>query len=171
MTKIKTQDISKIALCTALIIISAFISLPTIPPFTLQTAAIAFSGKVLGRKKGVICVLLYILLGSFGLPVFSGFRGGFAALFGATGGFILGFLPLGYFSGFGKTSFKSYLFMMAGLISCYILGMLWYALIYIGSFSSALSVIMSFVLPFIIPDMLKLFLALMLSARVKFDNF
>lgn len=167
MARIKTQDISKIALCTALIVIASFISVPTAPPFTLQVAAVAFCGKALGGKRGVLCVLLYILLGIFGLSVFSGFVGGVAALFGATGGYILGFLPLAYFSGFGKTFARSYLSMTIGLILCYTFGTLWYLLVYIGSFSSILPILATCVLPFIIPDLLKLFLAALIAKRIK----
>ena len=44
------------------------------------------------QKRGTLAVLVYILLGVVGLPVFSGFRGGIGALLGPTGGYLLGFL-------------------------------------------------------------------------------
>ena len=76
------------------------IPMPSGMPLTLQTYAVALIGFVLGSRYGVASVAIYILLGAVGLPVFTGFGGGFGKLFGVTGGFIWGFLVLAAACGF-----------------------------------------------------------------------
>ena len=77
------------SLFAALTAVCSWIAVP-IPPiaFTMQTFAIFLTLGVLGGRWGTASVLLYLLLGVVGLPVFSGFRGGAAALLDATGGFL-----------------------------------------------------------------------------------
>ena len=67
------RDFSYIAICTSLIVICAWIKFPFAIPFTMQTFGIALSVVLLGGKRALISVFLYILLGAIGLPVFSGF--------------------------------------------------------------------------------------------------
>ena len=80
------------SLFAALTAVCAWLSIP-IPPvaFTLQTFGLLLTLGVLGGKWGSISIWLYLLLGLVGLPVFSGFRFGAAALLDATGGFLWGF--------------------------------------------------------------------------------
>lgn len=95
-------DMCTIAIFTAAISILAQIAipLPSGVPFTLQTFAITLAAIILGAKKGTIAVLIYLLLGAVGIPVFSGFKGGLQAFVGPTGGFLLSFpfmtLCIGY---------------------------------------------------------------------------
>jgi len=98
----KIKDIAHIGFFVAIIAVCAQISVPLVGgvPFTLQTFAIALTGLILGWKKGVIAVLIYILVGAVGVPVFAQFRGGLGVLFGPTGGFILAFPILAIASGF-----------------------------------------------------------------------
>lgn len=72
------------------------VPLPSGVPATLQTFAAALCGYALGRRDGALAVAVYLLLGAVGLPVFAGFRGGIGTLFGVTGGFLFGFLPLSW---------------------------------------------------------------------------
>ena len=88
----RTLDIVYIAVCAALMAVCSWIQIPTVVPFTLQTFAVFFAVYFLGGKKGTLAVFIYILLGMVGLPVFAGFKGGFGALFGMTGGYIMGFI-------------------------------------------------------------------------------
>ena len=81
-----------IAVFAVLIAICSWISIPTTVPFTLQTFAVFLAVGVLGGKRGSLSVLIYILLGAVGIPVFAGFSGGFGILLGQTGGYIVGFL-------------------------------------------------------------------------------
>ena len=86
------RDLVLIALFAALMAICSWISIPTTVPFTLQTFAVFVAAGLLGGKRGTIAVLVYILLGAVGLPVFAGFTGGVGILLGSTGGYIIGFL-------------------------------------------------------------------------------
>ena len=76
------------------------IPLPFTPvPVSLQTLAVLSAGALLGKRRGLLCVLLYIAEGCAGLPVFSAGRAGIAHLLGPTGGYILGFAPSAFIAG------------------------------------------------------------------------
>lgn len=93
------------ALLAALIAVGALIQLPIGPvPVTLQTFFIVLAGYILGPVSGAAAMLLYILAGAIGLPIFAGGKAGFAVLFGPTGGYLLGFVGTAYLAGFGKHS-------------------------------------------------------------------
>lgn len=170
---IKITDLSRIALGSALITICAWINIPTVIPFTLQTFAVFFVLSVLGGKNGTISITIYILLGLVGLPVFANFTAGISAILGSTGGYIIGFIFVGleywvitHFSG------KKLLFeissLIIGLATCYSFGTLWFVAFYTHECEDVcLSTTLTFcVIPFIIPDLIKLGLALTLSRRL-----
>ena len=90
--KMKTLDMVYIALFACLMAICAWISIPGQIPFTLQTMGVFLAVGLLGGKRGTLTVLVYILMGAVGLPVFSGMSGGIGKLLGMTGGYIVGFL-------------------------------------------------------------------------------
>lgn len=170
----RIRALALIPLFTVLICICSMICIPFPLPFTLQTFGIFFACSFLGGKKGLLCVLLYIVLGLTGLPVFSGFGGGFGALLQPSGGFILGFLfiPLIYLI-FERTAKKGTLpcalICLAGLALCYLTGTVWYTFVYLknASASGILAALSVCVLPFIVPDIIKLVLALLLGDRIK----
>ena len=88
----KTRDLTYVALGVAVVTVCAWISIPVGDvPFTLQTLAVAAIGGIIGWKKGLLTILIYILLGLIVVPVFAGFKSGVPALMGATGGYIFGF--------------------------------------------------------------------------------
>ena len=91
-TKMQTLDMAYIGLFAVVIAICSWISIPTVVPFTLQTFAVFLAVAVLGGKRGTLAVIVYVLLGAVGLPVFSGFKGGIGVLLNTTGGFIIGFV-------------------------------------------------------------------------------
>ncbi len=167
------MPVKKICLCglgAALLTLCAWLSLPFgAATFTLQTFGVFFILGVLGGKWGSICVGVYLLLGLAGFPVFSGFRGGPAALFGATGGFLLGFLVAGFVYRFLLFFVKNSLIsMILGLFSCYVFGAVWYYALYLKNTPNALwSVLSVCVLPYLLPDGLKIALAYFLSRRLK----
>lgn len=165
-------------LFAALIAVCSQIQIPGAVPFTLQTFAVFLAVGLLGGKRGTVSVLIYILLGAIGLPVFAGFKGGIGALLGTTGGYIIGFI----FSAlvmlaFEKISVKGKvkkmillgISMVAGLIVCYAFGTAWFMTVYTNTkepigIATALSWC---VIPFIIPDIIKIALALTLTSRLK----
>lgn len=163
----RIYDIVITALMTAVMCVASFITIPVgAVPVTLQTFVVYIACAVLGTKKAVISVLLYLLLGVLGLPVFSSFRGGPGVLAGATGGYILGFLLIALISGEiirikKHNRIVMFVAFFTGTLLCYLAGTLWYVLIYIGelnfhNFAGAFSVC---VVPFIVPDIIKMFVA------------
>lgn len=133
MTKQKTfttQEMVKIALFTAVLSILSQISfmLPGGIPMTMQTFGIVLIGTILGRKSGFLSVLLYLLMGFIGVPVFANFGGGLDSLVGPTGGYLIGFLPMVYLAGLGskKSYYTNVFFSICGLLVCHILGLLEY---------------------------------------------
>ncbi len=151
------------SLFAALIAICGWISIP-VPPvaFTMQTFGIFLSLGILGGKWGSLSILLYLLLGIVGMPVFSGFQSGVSALAGPTGGFLWGFLVSGLVywivERMGKLSA-----MVAAQIIAYLCGSWWFG-IYSGS--GMIPGLAACVLPFLLPDGVKLALACSLSERI-----
>jgi len=170
----RTRTISYLALSVALIALCSWISIPTTVPFTMQTFAIFAVLGILGGKRGTLAILSYLLIGCLGFPVFSGFRGGFAALLGNTGGYLIGFLLLGLLYWgmtklFGTSLWVMAMSMVLGLLLLYLFGSLWFMILYASNTGSIgfLSVLSLCVLPFVLPDLLKLSLALLLVRRLK----
>ena len=158
------------SICAALLAISAWISIP-MPQvsFTMQSFAVFFTLGLLGGRLGVISLLIYLVMGAVGLPVFSGFRGGLGVLLGVTGGYIWGFFLAGlvYWAVtaiFGQR-FRSRLgAMILAMAVCYLCGTCWYQQVYGGSLWAVISVC---VLPYLIPDGVKIALAISLADRLK----
>ena len=88
----KAIDITLIALFAALMAICSWISIPLTVPFTLQTFAVFVTLEIIGGKRGTLSILVFLLLGAIGVPVFAGFKSGVAVLLGTTGGYLIGFL-------------------------------------------------------------------------------
>ncbi len=142
-------------------------------PFTLQTFGVFLVLSLLGWRRGTLAVLVYILLGAIGIPVFSGFSGGPGILLGNTGGYIVGFLAMGGVYGLtlrllGKSLRSEILGLVLGLLVCYALGTVWFMVVYARSKGAVeVGTVLSWcVIPFIIPDLIKLSLALLLSRRI-----
>ena len=170
----QTYDIVYVSLFAVLIVICSWISIQTTVPFTLQTMGVFLSVSVLGGRRGTLSVLVYVLLGAIGLPVFSGFTGGVGILFGNTGGYIIGFLfsalvMWGIESLFGRSTIVQMLSMLAGLLICYTFGTLWFMAVYMHSNGpvSLAAVLGWCVIPFIIPDLIKIALALLIGPRIR----
>lgn len=171
---LRAKGVAALGLSVALIAVCAQISVPLgRVPVTLQTFAVAFAGALFGFKRGVGSVFLYLFMGLIGIPVFSGFGAGPAALFGPTGGYLFGFLFLSLFPALLKRlpvksgAKRAGLFFagsVLGLILCYAFGTVWFLIVFKTSLISALSMC---VLPFLLPDMLKLGLASVLAARLE----
>lgn len=170
----KTYDMAYIAIFTVLIAICSWITIPAAVPFTLQTFAIFFAVSVLGGRRGTLAVIIYILLGSIGVPVFSGFGGGIGVLMNTTGGYIIGFLLSALIMwvierALGRKLWMQALSMLLGLLACYAAGTLWFMMIYMRNTGDiGLMTVLSWcVIPFIIPDLIKIALALGLSNALK----
>lgn len=166
----KTYDMAYIAVFTVLIAICSWISIPTAIPFTLQTFAVFLSVAVLGGKRGTTAVLIYILLGAAGVPVFAGFTGGLGVILNTTGGYIIGFILTALImwmmeSAFGKKLWVQALSMVLGMAACYAAGTVWFMVVYMRETGPVgLTTVLGWcVIPFIIPDAIKIALALTFS--------
>lgn len=174
MTKnFKTVDMVYTALGAVLITICSWISIPTTVPFTLQLFAVCFVLSALGGKRGTAAILVYVLLGAIGIPVFAGFKSGLGSLLGSTGGYIVGFLFMGLAYWLivrllGKKLWVEILAMAVGLIVLYAFGTAWYMIVYMQTKGTiSLWMVLGWcVIPFIIPDIIKLVLALTLARRL-----
>lgn len=168
------RDMVYCALFAVLIAVCSWISIPTTVPFTLQTFAVFATVGCLGGKRGTVSVLIYLLLGAIGMPVFAGFKGGLGAMLGNTGGYIVGFL----FSALvmwalekvlGRKPWALAVAMVAGLVVCYAFGTVWFVEVYtknvekIGMWTA----LGWCVFPFIVPDLVKIALALVVSSQMK----
>ena len=164
-----TRDMVLIALSAAFIAICAWLTVPGPVPFTMQTMAVVMVAALLGPLKGFLAVLVYLLLGAVGVPVFSGFRGGVQALAGPTGGYLVGFLFTallsGWLSGRSEKLLPMVLGMAAGIAVCYVFGTAWFGLFFANGGLG--KILMTCVVPFLIPDALKIALAAILVRRIR----
>ena len=167
-------DLCYMGICAALIAICSWISIPAAVPFTLQTFAIFCVLGLLGGKRGTVAIVVYILLGAVGIPVFTGFNAGLGALLGTTGGYILGFIFIGliYWLAerlFGSKRMVRIAAMLLGLLLCYAFGTAWFMFVYARRAGAiALGTALGWgVLPFIVPALVKMALALLLSDRLR----
>ena len=170
-SRIKAKDMAYIALTAAFMSVCAWISIPATVPFTLQTFAVFLCAAVFGARRAAIAIIVYIILGTVGLPVFSGFRGGPGMLVGATGGFITGFLPAAVIAGWRirdrRSAMVDIIYILIALAVCYVFGTLWYTIVYgsgLAAFKSALFVC---VVPYVVPDCIKIALAATLAPRLR----
>ena len=98
--KLKTKELVICSIFASLTAILTQISIP-LPavPLTMQVFAVALCGLVLGKRLGFISQIIYVLLGTIGLPVFAQFSGGIGIILGPTGGFILSFPIIAFIVG------------------------------------------------------------------------
>lgn len=170
----KTYDMAYIAVFAVLMAICSWISIPTAIPFTLQTFAVFLAVTVLGGKRGTMSVLVFVLLGAVGVPVFAGFTGGLYVILGNTGGYIIGFLFAGLLmwlteSLFGRKMWVQAVSMLLGMAAYYVFGTIWFMIVYMRTTGPVgLTAVLGWcVLPFIIPDLIKAAMALFLGNTLR----
>lgn len=171
--KFKVLDMVYIALFAVLIAVCTWISVPAAVPFTMQTFAVFCALGLLGGKRGTFSVIVYLLLGAVGVPVFSGFRGGIGVLFDTTGGYLIGFIIMALLywlitALLGKKLMVMVAAMVAGVAVLYLFGTAWFMVVYArNSGPVGLATALGWcVFPFILPDLIKLALAVFLTKRL-----
>lgn len=165
----RTRDMTYIALMAVVISVCSWLSIPMTISFTMQTFAVFTALLLLGGKRGFAVIVLYVFMGMVGLPVFTGFKSGIAAITGPTGGYIVGFILCGAFYWLLEGKVKDWLLLAIGNVICYVFGTVWFVYVYTSSgkattFGAAL---LMCVVPYIVPDAVKLGLALLVSKRLK----
>lgn len=163
---VSTRDAVLVGMFAAVIAVCAWITVPAAVPFTMQIFAVYATLLVLGGRRGTFAIIIYILLGVIGIPVFQGFTGGVGVIAGPTGGYILGFFIIGVVFWLAATLFPHNKIaemsaMIIGLLLCYSFGTLWFVLISASDISAG-GALMMCVVPFILPDLIKISLALAL---------
>ena len=167
----KTAEMTKMALMVAMNCVSAYIIIPlpfSLSPLALQTLIVNLTGYVLNAKQAFMTMLVYLLVGLAGVPVFTGGSAGPGKLFGPTGGYIIGFLFtavfLAYFRG-EKYSFKRYALLgcVIGIPLIYVFGVVQLKLITGMGWDKA---IMTVALPFIPLDIVKCLAAAVIAGPI-----
>ena len=167
----KTAEMTKMALMVARNCVSAYIIIPlpfSLSPLALQTLIVNLTGYVQNAKQAFMTMLVYLLVGLAGVPVFTGGSAGPGKLFGPTGGYIIGFLFtavfLAYFRG-EKYSFKRYALLgcVIGIPLIYVFGVVQLKLITGMGWDKA---IMTGALPFIPLDIVKCLAAAVIAGPI-----
>ncbi|MEF9976482.1 MAG: biotin transporter BioY [Oscillospiraceae bacterium] len=169
MRKSKTRSLVISALLAAFTAVLAQIIIPIGPvPFNLAVLGVYLSGMLLPPLAALGSVAVYVALGAFGVPVFAGFMGGPAILFGKTGGYILGYFFIVLFTSLAKNkSGKLWIIisaMLLGLLCCYVFGTTWFMTITGLDLGKSL---VFCVYPFIFPDIVKATFALVLDKALE----
>lgn len=171
--RVSTRAVVTIGMFAAVLCVLSVVAIPmpSSMPITLQTFAVALCGYVLGAKRGMATVMIYILIGAIGIPVYAGMHGGISWLFSYTGGFLWGFVILALLCGIAGTTKKKVLQVVIsgiGLVLCHVLGMLQYALVAEIAVGAAFLAVSA---PYLIKDMLSLAgayaVAKVIKARLK----
>lgn len=126
------RDLIFIAIFTALICLVSPVTLGpgSYVPITLATFTVCLTAAVLGFKRGLVCVIIYLVLGALGVPVFAGWTGGYRHFLGTSGGYLIGLLLLIAVAGLiidanPKNAYMYFVGMIAGVVLCCLSGALW----------------------------------------------
>lgn len=163
------KSICLVGVFTALMCVLSPLSIPLDPvSITLATLVIYIIGATFDYKIAVLPVVLYLLLGMAGLPVFSKFQGGIQVLFGPTGGYLFGYIPCVFLISLLISKFpnKKWLYpiaMIIGTIVLYAFGTLWFVLYLKYDIYKALLVC---AVPFLPGDTFKIAVACLIGIRL-----
>lgn len=169
----KNRSTKMLMLCAVFAALTAVCSQIQIPlaviPINLALFAVHLNAALLPKRYAALSMLAYLLLGLAGVPVFVGFRGGVGALFGNTGGYIVGYVVSAYLTAWllekwGRNWPRMALAMAAGVLACYAFGTAWYMMLTGVSLAASLG---ACVLPFLPGDAVKIALAVLLALRLE----
>ena len=164
------RQVARCGVCIALLAVSAWITVPLGPvPFTMQTFVLSLLPKVMLTRDALFTVVVYLLLGAVGVPVFSGFQAGLGVLLGPTGGYLMGFaagMPVAGTIMRANVLPRRARGVAAGialLAVSYVLGTLQLMNVYALDAPAALAVA---VVPFVVPDVVKVAASVGVAERV-----
>lgn len=171
----KTKSLILIALFAAITAICSWIAIPL--PFTPIPLALApvvpcIASSLLGTKNGTISMLVYVLIGAIGAPVFANFTGGLGHLVGPTGGYIIGYIASAFVSGIvlstiEKGNLKYWKIAIAyvlGFLACYSFGTAYFMLLTKTSLLQSLALC---IIPFVPVDALKIVIGTILVKKLR----
>lgn len=170
MKKLTIYQIAACAVMTAVLCVLGPMSIPIgAVPISLATFVLYLMVYILGTTGASISTLVYLLLGLVGLPVFSGYSGGFAKLAGPTGGYLVGYIFIALIGGIilkrsHANTVISALGLVLGTAVLYVFGTAWFVILMDVTVGYALTVC---VLPFILIDLGKIVVATLIGKPVR----
>ena len=172
--RLTTREIVYVGIFAALMAVCSWISIPTAVPFTMQTFGVFIACLVLGGRGGTLAVLVYLILGAVGVPVFAGFTGGMGIILGSTGGYFVGFICSAMLLWALERVYRgkpllTMISLFLALLVCYALGTVWFMIVYSRA-NGPVGLITTLgwcVFPFIIPDLIKIALAYAVSPVIR----
>ena len=155
------RNTTRMALCIALICVSAYIAIPVpfMAPLTMQTFVMCLVALVLTPRQTAFVIVGYTLIGTSGIPVFAGGVGGFGIVFGPRGGFFIGFLVAYTLMSMMKgkePSFARYA-LVGTLVSVpvtYVIATLWLTILFGDKFAGIVAAFMALI-QYIPGDLIK----------------
>jgi biotin transport system substrate-specific component len=164
--EMKIHTLSRCGIFAAVLTLCAWLSVPLgDQAVSLQTFGVFMALGLLGGKQAAASVAVYLLLGAVGVPVFTGFRGGFSVLLGPAGGYLWGFLAACLLWWALEKRLPDWLKAILSMVLCYGCGTAWYYFAYANG--AVWPAVMVCVVPYLLPDGVKIALALLLSRRLK----
>ncbi|GAB6099893.1 biotin transporter BioY [Halanaerocella petrolearia] len=169
--KLTTQDMVYSAVFAALISVLSYVSIP-IPfspvPVTGQSLAVMLAGAILATRQAGLSMVIFLLLGAIGVPVFSQGRAGIGVFMGPSGGYLVGYLVGAVVISLIVQNKKSYLRIglanvIGGIVVVHLLGIIWLNIITDMGLQKAF---MSGSVPFIPGDLLKAVIAAIISVPI-----
>jgi len=172
--KLNVKEISLVAIFPALMAATAGISIPlgSLPAVSLQTIFVFLAALLLGPKLGSMSMVIYILMGAMGLPVFANYRGGISVILSGSGGFLFGFIISAIFIGYMKSIKilnKNYFYIFAILVIgnsiIYMFGATYIAYLTNATLFSVLAVFT----PYFIGDFFKILIVMYVYSRIRHE--
>jgi len=172
--KLTVKEISLVAIFPALMAATAGISIPlgNLPSISLQTIFVFLAALLLGPKLGSISMVIYIIMGAIGLPVFSNYRGGISVIISGSGGFLGGFILSTIFVGImknikflNKNYFTLFGILVFGNIIIYMCGAAYISYLTSASLSSTLAIFT----PYFLGDSVKIIVVLYVYSRMRYQ--
>ncbi len=169
--KFSIRDLSYISLFATLIAVSGYIAIPlpfSTVPVTAQSLAVMLAGGLLSPVNAATSVLVFLLMGAIGIPVFAGGTAGLGIIAGKTGGYLIGFLAGAVLISVLKGKKPGFIRLLAantagGILLVYIFGVLW--LNYVTGIGIAKSVVFG-ALPFLPGDIVKIVVAALVTLKL-----
>jgi len=159
VSRSRVSDVVLVLAGVLLTALAAQVQIPALPvPFTLQTLAVLVIGATYGSSRGAITMGAYAVVGVLGFPVFAGGASGIDVIFGATGGFLLGFIFAAALIGrlaelnWSSDALRMFVSYVLGSIVIYAIGV---PVLAMSAFASDLVAATTYMLPYLIWDAVK----------------
>jgi biotin transport system substrate-specific component len=164
------KEITLVGMCAALMAIFSQLSIPlpfTSVPVTLQVFGLVILAVIVGAKIGTLALIIYVIIGTIGLPVFANFHSGFGVLVGPTGGYIIGFIIMAFLIGYASSKQNKILLFITsyiGVIIDLVLGTIQLKIVTGMTIQAAL---IAGLYPFILKDFIIVAIAVTIGLKVK----